>query len=86
MKIVFKKRWAGTSLVVQQLKLCTPNTGDGARSLVRELDRSLTQQLKIPRAATKTCYRPNKKKVGPERMFVNHLDLTKYQARTLLHT
>ena len=51
---MIKKRWAGTSLMVQWLKLYTPNAGDGARSLVRELDRSLTQQLKIRSATTKT--------------------------------
>ena len=35
---VYPKKWMGTSLVVQRLRLCAPNTRGPDQSLVRELD------------------------------------------------
>ena len=61
-----KKKSLGTSLVVQWLRLCTPNAGglsltpgQGTRSHMLQLTVHMLQ-LKIPRAATKTQSRQNK--------------------------
>ena len=59
-KLIFKISPVGTSLVVQWLRLCTPNSGglgsipgQGTRSHMPQL-RVRMPQLKIPHAATKT--------------------------------
>ena len=54
------KKYPGTSLVIQWVRLHAPNTGGPGSIPVRELDPACMPQLRSPYASTKTWHSQNK--------------------------